>query len=1265
MEAAPRPTDEQTPREGGVVMTARQAEPSAPQNLAPGPTSEGLKAQTKVGGVRNVRKDIPAKKDRLEPLKIDMSKHFLMPATSAQLSLQCLECHIIFSDHKSKKRHLKQSHPAEYEQCMLGDALFACYVCDRHFACSTELMAHQRAHTEKQPFKCPICGEAFRRSSELTIHKKVHFGLHGYTCLECGKPCKTLTLLKYHQRTHTGERPYVCKDCGKRFSMSKALQKHLLTHVQEEDTEAGGGGTILQTPTGDTTHIKKLGVSSQGKPVITFSCSLCDGIFKTAKTRLQHMKLKHSQGRETARNIITEKGEHRKEGRDGNRGAGEQIRGAGDCHSPSILLERFLTGRERCEGDVEQCQDELRNNNRQQVDHTSSGFSMEAGPRNDGGRMTLMGSVMGQVIKVEDYSSDLIPCPNDPSATPGREGAVVISQVDPCEQQQGVRMFLVKEEDPLILDEPQAFLAHRQSQFPEEELRVEGNTCAGSEAVSLEDREGGGDGEMEEAASIPPLVLGVGVRGNEQCIFFRMKEEENEVVLEPPQREHGLSVLLVSRAAGLGQRANPSHTDAEGPLVSDLHSGQFTDSSGIWVSVPPEQGVAEIEECDQDTERSIQMGTQHNVYVCTGEGEVNTEQQSSEELIEFLQQKSDAEHSDSSDSEPEGEAYAMACYHDSMTGGSMSTNKISSKKHDCSRLNIRVQGRSVIAKEVAQFVGIHIAMGTLKFPDKKLYWQDFTRVPLIADTMSASRFAQLARKLRLARQPKDSELPMGTDMDGGSACGDGGVALAEGPGNQQSTEHRMDTEGPVSMACADGPAILCKTRKTDTVSHRDAAMHKLGDGVVEQRPGDPWHTSQHCDLASLAQIPARPPTGSARAEHTHNTRSHTHYTRKRAREGSNVQTLGDESGMQDVSNAHSKAQRSEGGHGSGSTCMVNTDPLWQVRGVLDRVRSGCLLLSHEGNYGVDQHPLYLGHCCWRKSLKNSCPALQCAVLLGAGGLVLDLNLSLNDSDREDTLQKMIPRNKENGEGLVFLCKEELCTPVMLERLLVSGVRSAGRVGGVRGGVGDEFVSSDGRLTLLRCKQGFILSTLTKMQAHQVSLAKDFEGAQKDAQLNRDLLNLYSTPLSASSPTRWPQSVLWHLTDLALVNSWLQFRQDRSHSLESLNLMAFRLEVAKALIHTNGSNMPHSAPPHPPASKLPGQDRAPSPTPLLAAPLPDAAVRYDGLGHWPEQLAEGEGARCRFGGCERTSRVRCLKCCVFLCISRNHNCFLKFHSQGSI
>lgn len=97
----------------------------------------------------------------------------------------------------------------------------------------------------------------------------------------------------------------------------------------------------------------------------------------------------------------------------------------------------------------------------------------------------------------------------------------------------------------------------------------------------LEDGEGGGDGEREGAVSASPLAIDVGVRDGEQCIVFRVKEEEREVALDPPRREHGLSVLLVSRPAALDQQVDHGHTSANGPLASALHSGSYTDSGAI------------------------------------------------------------------------------------------------------------------------------------------------------------------------------------------------------------------------------------------------------------------------------------------------------------------------------------------------------------------------------------------------------------------------------------------------------------------------------------------------------------------------------------------------------------------------------------------------------------------------------------------------------------------------------------------------------------
>lgn len=376
------------------------------------------------------------------------------------------------------------------------------------------------------------------------------------------------------------------------------------------------------------------------------------------------------------------------------------------------------------------------------------------------------------------------------------------------------------------------------------------------------------------------------------------------------------------------------------------------------------------------------------------------------------------------------------------------------------------------------------------------------------------------------------------------------------------------------------------------------------------------------------------------------------------RHGSDFQNVQQENSL---SSRQSEISQCSDGQKQGDTpndldsSKTQTDPLWKAQPLLCRFRAGCQSLRRGGDYAVDQYPLPLTGKMHNKKL-----SLHCTTLIGFGGLLLHVDLKLGLSGKEDAVEKMVPKG-----SMVFLCKQELSTPAMLERLLVAGVHGAGRVGGARGQIGDEFVSSDGKLMLRRSHRGFILCTAGNGQRNMASLIDNFEKAQMSAHLNRDLLNLYSIPLTASAPTCWPQAVLWYLTDLALVNSWLLYRQDHGAASLPLTLMAFRLEVSKALILSSGSDTQDSVPPQPLIEKGHASNETSNPSVVEESPLPDAATRYDGSGHWPEQLGEGEGGRCRFGDCQRTSRVLCLKCCVFLCISRNHNCFLNFHNEGSL
>lgn len=154
------------------------------------------------------------------------------------------------------------------------------------------------------------------------------------------------------------------------------------------------------------------------------------------------------------------------------------------------------------------------------------------------------------------------------------------------------------------------------------------------------------------------------------------------------------------------------------------------------------------------------------------------------------------------------------------------------------------------------------------------------------------------------------------------------------------------------------------------------------------------------------------------------------------------------------------SQRGDGqkqGDTPNDSSKTQTDPLWKAQPLLCRFKAGCQSLRRDGDYAVDQYPLPL-----TGKMHNKKPSLHSTTLIGFGGLLLHVDLKLGLFGKEDAVEKMVPRG-----SMVFLCKQELSTPAMLERLLVAGVHGAGRVGGARGQIGDEFVSSDGKLMLRR------------------------------------------------------------------------------------------------------------------------------------------------------------------------------------------------------
>lgn len=151
-------------------------------------------------------------------------------------------------------------------------------------------------------------------------------------------------------------------------------------------------------------------------------------------------------------------------------------------------------------------------------------------------------------------------------------------------------------------------------------------------------------------------------------------------------------------------------------------------------------------------------------------------------------------------------------------------------------------------------------------------------------------------------------------------------------------------------------------------------------------------------------------------------------------------------------------------------------------------------------------------------------------------------------------------------------------------------------------------------------------------------------------LNDMLVSLYRTKLGVK---RFYLRIVYHLMDICIVNAWLLYRRDCNLNGASnfKRLVTFRAEIAHALLQQNSRPRKRG---RPTSEHI---DVPPRKRPVNPRPLDD--VRYDGYCHWPEHIEPKK--RCR--ECVKAyTRMSCSKCKMPLCITKDKNCFVKFHTK---
>lgn len=382
----------------------------------------------------------------------------------------------------------------------------------------------------------------------------------------------------------------------------------------------------------------------------------------------------------------------------------------------------------------------------------------------------------------------------------------------------------------------------------------------------------------------------------------------------------------------------------------------------------------------------------------------------------------------------------------------------------------------------------------------------------------------------------------------------------------------------------------------------------------------------------------------------------------------------------------------------------NTDKLFKIRPLHERIKKGCLSLPRYNEVAIDEQMIPFSGVCKMKQFVRGKPnpeGLKNFVCATPKGLVLDFEIYQG----KNTFLQNDVTNLGVGPSAVIRLATTLLegTHIYIDRyfttiplldymlgknILLSGTIMKSRV--PRGvhltsdrilarlgrGSSEQDVRSDGKVNIVQWydMKSVILASTSLQIEPQDECKRWSKKDSKFVQVSRpnvvrkynecmggiDLIDrMISYYRMGARSKKWTVKTIFHLFDLGIANSWILYRNDRKQVGENrvMKFLDFKINIAEVWLKDSNTED---------LTDLTNIPLLVTRSTAIPRPLPQNSTPTDRkrkIQHVPALASDLKNSvRCKNAGCKLKTKFYCESCNLFLCLTGTNNCFKDFHCR---